>query len=75
MSDATDLVGVRDAARELGVSTTTLRYRLGRGLIAGRMLAGHMWVIPREEVERLKARPSRHLPKGPRRSLPEEVPA
>lgn len=43
-----------DAARELGLDVSTLRYRLQRGAMRGDKVGPRMWMIPVEEIERLK---------------------
>jgi len=43
-----------EAARELGVDPSTLRYRLKRGDMRGDKAGPRAWLIPREEVARLK---------------------
>jgi excisionase family DNA binding protein len=43
-----------DAARELGVDPSTLRYRLKRGDMQGEKIGPRTWLIPREEVMRAK---------------------
>ena len=44
-----------DAAKELGISQVAVRYRLEKGLMQGKSVAGKLWLIPRAEVERWKA--------------------
>ena len=44
-----------DAARELGVDPSMLRYRLKRGDMQGEKIGPRTWLIPVEEVRRLKA--------------------
>ena len=44
-----------EAARELGLDPSTLRYRLQRGAMRGDKVGPRAWLIPREEIERLKA--------------------
>ena len=43
-----------DAARELGVDPSTLRYRLKRGDMRGEKIGPRAWLIPRDEVARVK---------------------
>lgn len=45
---------VGKAAKELGVSPSTLRQMCERGLVRGAVRIGRWWRIPREEVERIK---------------------
>ena len=41
-----------EAARELGLDPSTLRYRLQRGDMQGEKVGPRAWLIPRREVER-----------------------
>jgi excisionase family DNA binding protein len=41
-----------DAARELGLDPSTLRYRLKRGDMRGEKVGPRTWLIPRDEIER-----------------------
>ena len=45
---------ITDAARELGVNPSTLRYRLRRGHMTGEKIGPRAWLIPMTEVERWK---------------------
>lgn len=40
-----------DAAKELGVDVSTLRYRLKRGDMRGEKVGPRAWMIPVDEVE------------------------
>lgn len=46
-----DLITVSAAAAAIGVNSSSLRYRLLRGTMAG-VKIGPLWLIPRAEVER-----------------------
>jgi len=56
---------VTEAARELGLSATAVRYRLERGQLAGRRVHSRLWLIPREVVEQAKA--AGRLTPGPKK--------
>lgn len=52
---ADDVLTVAEAATELGMTPVGIRYRLERGLMYGRRASDRLWLIPRSEVERVKA--------------------
>jgi excisionase family DNA binding protein len=56
---------VREAAQALGMSARAIRNRIERGEMKATLLGSHMWVIPREEIERW--RPRGRLKPGPKR--------
>ena len=59
-----DRMTVPEVARELGISPSTVLYRLKAGLLSGENYGGRVWLIPREEVERAKmAGPVKRGPK------------
>ena len=55
---------VQEAADALGISVRGVQYRLKRGLLPGRSVAGRVWFIPREAVEQAKA--AGRIPPGPK---------
>jgi excisionase family DNA binding protein len=61
----------KEAAAELGYSTKHLYRLLGNGKITGER-AGLVWLIPRQEVKRVKALqgPGGRLPRGPGKKEP-----
>ena len=65
-----DKMTAAEAARELGLTLRGVHYRLEHGLLRGENVAGRVWLIPREEVERAKVQ-GRMKP-GPRRREREE---
>lgn len=53
ISDDTMLT-VAETAKELGLARRTVQKRVQTGLMKGRNMHGHLWLIPRAEVERLR---------------------
>jgi excisionase family DNA binding protein len=51
-----DYLTVTQAAAELGLAVSTLRTRLERGVMVGQRVHSRLWLIPRAEVERWRAR-------------------
>jgi excisionase family DNA binding protein len=51
------MMTVTEAAAILGISERAIRYRLERGLMAGERAGKWIWLIPKEEVERVRQVP------------------
>ena len=51
------MMTVTEAAAILGISERAIRYRLERGLMAGERAGTWIWLIPEEEVERVRLAP------------------
>lgn len=47
---------IEAAAAALGISASTVRARLQRGVMRGERAGQRMWMIPRDEVERWRSR-------------------
>jgi excisionase family DNA binding protein len=52
---ASAMVTTTEAARLLGVSHRTILDRLQRGLMQGERISPRLWLVPREELERVGA--------------------
>ena len=48
------MMTVTEAVAILGVSERAIRYRLERGLMQGERAGKWIWLIPKDEVERVK---------------------
>jgi excisionase family DNA binding protein len=66
------MMTVTEAAAILGISERAIRYRLERGLMAGERAGKWIWLIPKEEVERVKGAPPILGRKPGRRPPPSE---
>ena len=49
------MMTLTDAAAATGIKADTLKKRLAAGLMRGQSLGGRVWLVPREEVERVRA--------------------
>jgi excisionase family DNA binding protein len=65
-----DMLTVAEAAKELGISTTTIHRAVGNGTITPQRLNGRTYLIPRSEVERYRRE---HLGQRGKRMLPDEA--
>jgi excisionase family DNA binding protein len=66
------MMTVTEAAAILGISERAIRYRLERGLMTGERVGKWIWLIPKEEVERVKGTPPLLGRKPTRRPSPVE---
>jgi hypothetical protein len=65
-----DLVTVRDAAAELGVTPDALRNAVARGLLEPVRVGARFNLLPRDQIERYRQHHLRRRGPGARRSTP-----
>lgn len=61
-----DQYTIKEAAAEIGLEHKTLWARVSRGIVKAEKLGGYLWLIPKEEVDRLKKEERRepHIHRG-----------
>ncbi len=67
--EAKDLLTVTEAAEQLGVSVSAIQVRLRSGTMRGIRPSPRIWLVPRAEVERWKAK-GKLKPGRPRKETP-----